>query len=89
MSADTREPSQPDRTPAPIHDISNALHAKWCSDIPNDGTYTFHLNEVETIRFFEMTDRLVAAAVSAACEELQERYDFAIVTLHFWEKVFA
>ena len=69
MSADTPEPEQAERTPAPIHDISNALHAKWCSDVPNDGTYTLHLNEVETIRFFEMTDRIVAAAVSAACAE--------------------
>ena len=50
------------------------LHRRFCSDVPNDGTYTLHLNETETIRFFAEADRLIAAhAAAATAKERQAR----------------
>ena len=44
--------------------IANELHRRFCSDVPNDGTYTLALNETETIRFFKEMERLVSGALA-------------------------
>ena len=49
---------------APASAATSELHRRFCSDVPNDGTYTLHLNETETIRFFAELDRLEAAHVA-------------------------
>ena len=64
-------------------EISAELHRRFCSDVPNDGTYTLNLNETETIRFFAELDRLeashvaqrVAEAVAEAEQEITERFN--------------
>ena len=54
---------------APASAATAELHRRFCSDVPNDGTYTLHLNETETIRFFAELDRLEAAHVAQRVAE--------------------
>ena len=59
---------------APASAATAELHRRFCSDVPNDGTYTLHLNETETIRFFAEADRLIAVHCAAAtAKERQAR----------------
>ena len=53
------------------------LHRRFCSDVPNDGTYTLHLNETETIRFFAEADRLIAAHCAAATAKERQARELA------------
>ena len=64
-------------------EICSELHRRFCSDVPNDGTYTLGLNETETIRFFNVAEDWVARALDAARAEvgrLRESNDRYICT---------
>ena len=72
---------------APASAATSELHRRFCSDVPNDGTYTLHLNETETIRFFAELDRLeaahvaqrVAEAVAEAVAPLEKRIEELLI----------
>ena len=62
---------------APASAATAELHRRFCSDVPNDGTYTLHLNETETIRFFAEADRLIAAHCAAATAKERQARELA------------